>query len=368
MRAGTSQAAISDIERGRGKPSVETVERLLQCLGYQLRLEADDGRMYGDVHHLRSALSRSPAERLHGVSLFARQIAELRHSAVVPPEDDREGSSTPAYDAGRAEPPRSGPIDFAAILDALLAEEVEFLITGGVAANLYASARMSADLDIIRGPGSRNTARLARALTGLQARPMPAPGPGAGRAKRKPNSRTAEDSFDSTLLSNRSTLRLLTRHGDLDVITRTEGMRPWPELAERAWRAPLGEGREVLVVGRDDLIAMKRARGRSHDRSDIVELTSARRRAQQQARTRVAITVPLKPGVEDRKAKLVAGDWTELREKAHWRVEAGPDRSLVIEADLRGYDRADATGWAKAITRRLEAARLHRSDIRQHYW
>lgn len=67
-----------------------------------------------------------------------------------------------------------------------------------------------------------------------------------------------------------------------------------------AWRARLNEGREALVVGRDDLIAMKRARGRSHDRSDIVELTSARRRAQQQARTRVAITVPLKPGVEDR--------------------------------------------------------------------
>lgn len=40
----------------------------------------------------------------------------------------------------------------------------------------------------------------------------------------------------------------------------------------------------------------------------------------------------------------------------------------MIEADLRGYDRADATGCAKAITRRLETARLHRSDIRQHLW
>ena len=65
-RAGTSQASISDIERGRRQPTVELLDRLLRECGRTLvvddvkkpALDADD------VMLLRLNMMLSPAERL----------------------------------------------------------------------------------------------------------------------------------------------------------------------------------------------------------------------------------------------------------------------------------------------------------------
>ena len=70
-RAGTSQAAIGRIERGRQSPSLETVQRLLRACGLELRLQTapfDD--------HLEAlidaTLSMTPEERLGSVEEVSR--------------------------------------------------------------------------------------------------------------------------------------------------------------------------------------------------------------------------------------------------------------------------------------------------------
>lgn len=64
LRAGTDQAAVSRIERGKVSPSVETVERLLAATGEELRVETGPLDREYDPLHMRATLRRSPAERL----------------------------------------------------------------------------------------------------------------------------------------------------------------------------------------------------------------------------------------------------------------------------------------------------------------
>jgi transcriptional regulator with XRE-family HTH domain len=69
-RAGTSQAAISRIERDEVSPTVQTLARLLDLLGEELVLHADPVDFGHDVTLLDANLRRTPSQRLrHGVSL-----------------------------------------------------------------------------------------------------------------------------------------------------------------------------------------------------------------------------------------------------------------------------------------------------------
>ena len=64
LRAGTTQAAISRIERGEVSPTFATLAGLLAALGEEPAVEAR--RMIGepDEAHLTASLARSPEERL----------------------------------------------------------------------------------------------------------------------------------------------------------------------------------------------------------------------------------------------------------------------------------------------------------------
>lgn len=64
LRAGTDQAAISRIERGKVSPSMETVERLLAALGERLPLDPIPLERDYDPLHMKATLRRSPEERL----------------------------------------------------------------------------------------------------------------------------------------------------------------------------------------------------------------------------------------------------------------------------------------------------------------
>lgn len=80
-RASTSQAAISRIERGLVSPTVETLARLLDLMGEELRLEAERIDYGFDRELLRRNISRSVDERVaHGVA-FSR--FQRRHRGVV---------------------------------------------------------------------------------------------------------------------------------------------------------------------------------------------------------------------------------------------------------------------------------------------
>lgn len=65
LRAGTSQAAISKIERGQNSPSIDTVERLLLVMGERLAgLQTEPLERDYDPVHMQAELQLAPSERV----------------------------------------------------------------------------------------------------------------------------------------------------------------------------------------------------------------------------------------------------------------------------------------------------------------
>jgi transcriptional regulator with XRE-family HTH domain len=81
MRARTSQAAISRIERGLVSPSVATLTQLLDLMGEELVLEADPIDYGLDRTLLRENLGRTPEERIEHIASFSRVVDEIRGTA-----------------------------------------------------------------------------------------------------------------------------------------------------------------------------------------------------------------------------------------------------------------------------------------------
>ena len=76
IRAGTTQSAISRIERDRVSPSVETLAELLHLLGEDLVL-ATEPREWGiDRTLIRERLRLTPAERIDYGIAFADQVIQ----------------------------------------------------------------------------------------------------------------------------------------------------------------------------------------------------------------------------------------------------------------------------------------------------
>lgn len=123
---------------------------------------------------------------------------------------------------------RPEPLDAQRILEELARHGVDFVLVGGLAAQTHGNTRMTNDVDVIPGPNPENLSRLAEAL-----RTMP---PG------------------------------------IDVLHEAPGAAPYADLRERALVISLGD-LQVPVAGRDDLIRMKLARGRTTDLADVAALT-----------------------------------------------------------------------------------------------
>lgn len=64
VRAGTTQASISRIERGLVSPTFTTLRELLLAMGEELVLEARRLPTYWDEAHMTSTLARVPEERI----------------------------------------------------------------------------------------------------------------------------------------------------------------------------------------------------------------------------------------------------------------------------------------------------------------
>jgi transcriptional regulator with XRE-family HTH domain len=76
-RAGTSQAAVARIERGRQSPSLETLQRLVRACGLDLRfhLAPPDGHR---ERLIDATLALTPEERLRTVEQAARITGAAR--------------------------------------------------------------------------------------------------------------------------------------------------------------------------------------------------------------------------------------------------------------------------------------------------
>lgn len=73
-RAGTTQAAVSRIERGLTSPTWETLSALLLAMGHRPELEPRRLESRVDPTHLRELRARPPAERL-ALAISANRLA-----------------------------------------------------------------------------------------------------------------------------------------------------------------------------------------------------------------------------------------------------------------------------------------------------
>jgi len=83
-RAGTTQAAVSRIERGLTAPTWETVRSLLLAMGCEPDLRARRLRGRWDPVHLSASLQRSPEQRLT-LAISANRLAGRMRQAPSEP-------------------------------------------------------------------------------------------------------------------------------------------------------------------------------------------------------------------------------------------------------------------------------------------
>lgn len=140
--------------------------------------------------------------------------------------------------------------DFSDLLLAFNAAGVRYLIVGGLALAFHDRPRFTKDLDIWVEPAEQNAKAAYRALAAFGA-PL--------------DRLTAEDLAQSDVVFQIGIAPLR-----IDVMTSISGVEFADAWASRA-RGKYGDV-DVNVIGRDALIANKRATGRTQDRADLERL------------------------------------------------------------------------------------------------
>jgi len=148
--------------------------------------------------------------------------------------------------------------DLAGMLKALVDDDVEFVVIGGIAVAAHRVVRATEDLDLVPKPDEPNLARLLDLLTRLDARLTLNP------------DRGIDDKVRDAVASGRN-LTVTTTLGDLDVVQALPGVPRYEALAANALEVEL-HGTTFKVCSRDDLIAMKRARASALDQADLERL------------------------------------------------------------------------------------------------
>lgn len=148
------------------------------------------------------------------------------------------------------------------ILGALVEAGVDFVLIGGLAAQVHGSPSLTGDVDICHGLDRDNLRRLAIALVDLAAirRGLPA---------------DVAAPIDANALRAGDVLTLATRAGDLDLLAHPDPGLDFVSLRSNAIQTEI-LGVPVWVAGLDDLMAMKRAAGRPKDRIELEVLGALR--------------------------------------------------------------------------------------------
>ena len=142
--------------------------------------------------------------------------------------------------------------DWREFLSALLSENTKFLVIGAHALAYHVEARITEDLDVFVEPSAENAERLARALEGFGFGGLVA---------------TAELAQpDKVFMLGRKPWRI-------DILTGIDGV-----TFDQAWESREEvdfHGIRLFVIGRDALLANKRASGRRKDLVDVALLEEA---------------------------------------------------------------------------------------------
>lgn len=149
-------------------------------------------------------------------------------------------------------------MQFAAAVQTLCDGGVDFVVIGGVAANVHGSAVVTFDLDVCYSRTARNLSRLVAAL---------------GRFHPRPRGFPADLPFicDEATLRNATGLTLQTDLGELDLLAEVAGLGSFDEVKAHSIEVE-AFGRKVLVLDLPALIRAKRATGRRKDILALPEL------------------------------------------------------------------------------------------------
>ncbi|HEY5044502.1 MAG TPA: hypothetical protein VII53_01445 [Solirubrobacteraceae bacterium] len=156
------------------------------------------------------------------------------------------------------------PLDLREMFRVLAEHGVDYLVIGGVAAQVHGRRRTTMDLDVTPAPDPENFKRLAAALVALDAHPV-----ALGSSAPTP---TAEQLRVAPVVPP-----LSTRHGELHILNEVPGATAYAGMRTRALTTDL-DGITMHIVGVDDLIRMKQTLGRPSDIEDIEALTTIARR------------------------------------------------------------------------------------------
>jgi hypothetical protein len=139
-----------------------------------------------------------------------------------------------------------------AVFDALARHHVDYVTIGGVAVQSYGHVRTTQDVGIVVGPEPANLRRLADALRELRAHLRGVDAHVLGIDPTEPRT-----------LAEGANFTLATLAGPVDVWTGTAELRGSPARSELRARAEVvrlpDAALDVVVAGREDLIALKRA-------------------------------------------------------------------------------------------------------------
>jgi hypothetical protein len=151
-----------------------------------------------------------------------------------------------------------------ALLQRLVAADVQFVIVGGLAAQAHGSPSITADLDIVPLWDPTNLQRIEFVLRDIAAIRDGAP----------PNSPPLRPLDARTLLAG-AVFTLNSRFGRLDLLANPDPRIDFAELRRSAISITY-LGMPLLFASLDDLIAMKRAAGRPKDRIELEILGALR--------------------------------------------------------------------------------------------
>jgi hypothetical protein len=156
-----------------------------------------------------------------------------------------------------------GRFDAGELVRILQRHEVDFVIIGGIAGQLWGSPTITQDLDICYAREQTNLEHLAAALRELN-------------AKLRGVKEDVPFRLDARTLLNGDSFTFTTDFGALDCLATPSGTSGYNDLKQAAETMPVGGGRAVRVCSIDDLIRMKRAAGRTKDLRDLENLGALR--------------------------------------------------------------------------------------------
>ena len=151
------------------------------------------------------------------------------------------------------------------MLETLERHGVQYVVVGGIAAQIAGAPIVTRDLDITPARDRDNLVRLADALRELHAEIL---------IEDKPAD--IEITLDADTIAGFASLATSTPHGRLDIVLLPQGTSGYADLAREATRELISdEGLAVLVAALADVVRSKAAAGREKDHAQLPILRTA---------------------------------------------------------------------------------------------